>query len=135
MISRAPSTTTNERALQALEISTSAPRERGRGGRERVASGGRIVRFIRKYRRFVRCREIRGRYEATTSDANAERTDGGTEIGRRLLRSTQTWTKRPVAAGSSSPCRNSPISYVTDELPSFETRMPASTTSGKDSAL
>ena len=47
---------------------------------------------------------------ATTSGASAARMDGGTGVGRCVARSTQTWTKRPLAAGASSPWRKMPIS-------------------------
>ena len=41
------------------------------------------------------------------SGASAARMRGGTGAGRCVARSTQTCTKRPVAAGASSPCRKS----------------------------
>src|SRR6266581_2816252 len=76
-----------------------------------------------------------GTHPDTTSPTNAARTRSGSGVGRRVARSTQTWTKCPVAAGSSSPRRNNPTSYRTEVFPSFATRSPASTTSGNDSGL
>ncbi len=46
----------------------------------------------------------------TTSGSSAARMRGGTGVGRCVARSTQTWTKRPLAAGASSPRRKMPIS-------------------------
>src|SRR6266581_8769900 len=76
-----------------------------------------------------------GAHPDMTSATNAARTRSGSGVGRRVARSTQTWTKCPVAAGSSSPRRNNPTSYRTEVFLSFATRSPASTTSGNDSGL
>ncbi len=50
------------------------------------------------------------RGEPAASGSSAARIAGGIGTGRWVARSTQTWTKRPFAAGSSSPSRNNPIS-------------------------
>src|SRR5262249_47555564 len=47
---------------------------------------------------------------ATTSGSSAARILGGIGAGRCVARFTQTWTKRPVAAASSSPWAKMPIS-------------------------
>jgi hypothetical protein len=50
--------------------------------------------------------------------------------GRRLSRSTNTWMNSPTALTSSCPVSNTPISYVTELLPSLVTLMARSTTAG-----
>ena len=44
-------------------------------------------------------------HDATTRRSSAARSGAGIGAGRRVSRSTKTWTNQPVAAGSSSPCR------------------------------
>src|SRR4029079_1870772 len=71
----------------------------------------------------------------TTSRMSAARMRAGIGTGRSLARSTHTWTKRPAAAGSSSPRRKMPISKYPDVVPSRTTRSPTSIASGNESGF
>ena len=88
--------------------------------RGRVRPGGeRPVAWRRSFMRAERDASCHGHRRAVAvfhgavrpgSGSSAARMRGGTGAGRCVARSTQTWTKCPVAAGSSSPWRKRPIS-------------------------